>query len=218
MRPEAIVFDLDGTLVDSRQDLAGSVQAAFEAAGLPRPAYDDVVASVGHGAHALLEVLLDRAGIVAPDAALIESIVERFRAHYLEHLLDHTALFPGMEAVLDTLGGRARLAVLTNKPGEMARRIVEGLGLGGRFAWVLGPDDVDALKPDPKGLRWVLARLEVAPERATYVGDMPIDVEVARAAGTRAVGVAWGLAPAGEIEAAGPDALARTVAALPGLV
>jgi len=210
--PDTIIFDLDGTLVDSRQDLADSVQAAFVSLGEPAPDREAVIASVGHGARHLIRVLLPQA---AGDEAWLDRVIAAFRAHYLAHLLDHTHPFEGVPEVLAQLAARVPLAVLTNKPGQMARRLVSGLGLEPHFRFVLGPDDVDALKPDPKGLLTVLERLGARPAQSVYVGDMPVDIEVAHAAGTQAVAVAWGLASAEAVAAAGPD---RTIEETPALL
>ncbi|MDF1563840.1 MAG: HAD-IA family hydrolase [Deltaproteobacteria bacterium] len=204
MSVDAILFDLDGTLVDSRQDLALSVQVAFEELELPVPDFDAVIASVGHGARHLVKVLMPENDW---DEASLDRVIGAFRAHYLEHLLDHTRPFEGLREVVEELSAAVPLAVLTNKPGEMARRIIEGLGWDGAFRFVMGPDDAGSLKPDPVGLLNLLGRMGVEPGRAIYVGDMPIDVEVAKAAGCQSVAVTWGLAEEGAIEVSGPDRL-----------
>ncbi len=215
MSVDAIVFDLDGTLVDSREDLANSVQVAFRSLGLPVPDRDRVIASVGHGARHLVKILLPEHDA---DEAFLDRVVAAFRAHYLEHLLDHTTPFEGLREVVADLGARVPLAVLTNKPGEMARRIIEGLSWSESFRFVLGPDDVEALKPDPRGLLTLLERLEARPAQTIYVGDMPVDVEVAKAAGTRSVAVTWGLAAREDILAARPDQLLDEVEGLRSLI
>jgi len=107
--------------------------------------------------------------------------------------------------LIDSAGDRT-LAVLTNKPGEMSRHILQGLGVAGRFARICGAGDVPAKKPDPAGLRWILEQTGIPPEAAVLVGDSAIDVRTGRAAGVRTVGVTYGLDPA-SLEAMPPDVL-----------
>jgi len=194
-RPEAIIFDLDGTLVDSREDLCLSVQAAFRREGLRAPDYDQVSSAVGHGARALISSLLDQ-GQRGGGEARVDGLLLAFRDIYLEHLLDNTRVYPGLMETLNRLRDQRpalKLAVLTNKPGEMARQICRGLELDGFFEKIYGPDDLNCLKPDPRGLLQLLGELKVEPARAFYVGDMPVDLQLAQAAGCRPLIVAWGL-------------------------
>jgi phosphoglycolate phosphatase len=191
---KAAIFDLDGTLVDSRQDLFLAVDHALRQLGLPPRALDEVLSYVGEGASRLV------ARAVAPHDHLADRALELWCAHYQAHLLDHTVLFPGIRSLLE--GATARIAVHTNKPGEMARRILDGLGILPLFSAVVGGDDAPR-KPDPTGTLAILAAAGVRPEEAVFVGDSRVDVDTARAAGTRMVAVSWGLAPAAELARAG---------------
>lgn len=201
----AAIFDLDGTLVDSVVDLARSVNHALARLGLPERPLTEIATFVGEGARRLLE----RA--VAPRLDLVEPALEAWREHYQEHLLDHTVLFPGLAEVLRE--ARVPLAVHTNKPGRMARRILEGLGVLSRFAEVLGGDEAPR-KPDPAGTRALLARLGVPPAEAIYVGDSTVDLQTARAVPMRVLAVTWGLVPEERLAAAGAEILLRTPAEL----
>lgn len=195
------VFDLDGTLVDSKLDLCLAVNHALRRVGLPERSMDEVATFVGEGAAKLIE----RA--VAPREDLREPALAAWWEHYEAHLLDHTVLFPGLAALLDD--APFALAVHTNKPGRLARSILDGLGVVGRFAAVLGGDEAPR-KPDPAGTRAILGRLGVRPDDAVLVGDSLVDLETARAVPLRFEPVAWGLVPPERLTAAGAPPPART--------
>ncbi len=199
------IFDLDGTLVDSVEDLAASVNHALGVVGLPRRDLDEIRGFVGEGAR----VLLERA--VAPRADLVEPALAAWREHYEDHCLDRTRLYPGIAALLAN-AGRA-LAVHTNKPGALARKILDGLGLRSRFALVLGGDEAPR-KPDPAGVRLIQARVGAAPEETVFVGDSLVDLATARAAGVRHVAVTWGLVPGADLVRAGATELAGSAGEL----
>ncbi len=188
-----VCFDLDGTLVDSRADLAGSINEVLAALGRPRLPPERVQGFVGDGARRLVE----RALGAGASPALIEDALDRFLAHYGEHLLDRTRTYPGVPALLDALGAwGVVLSVLSNKPEGMSRAIVDGLGIGQRFRAVVGGDSLPTRKPDPAGVEHLL-RLCGTPRHAMLlVGDSGIDVRTARAADVAFCGVAWGLTPA----------------------
>jgi phosphoglycolate phosphatase len=202
---KAAIFDLDGTLVDSREDLFLAVDHALRELGLPPRSLEEVLSFVGEGASRLVS----RA--VAPHDHLADRALELWRSHYQAHLLDHTVLYPGLRAVLE--GASATLAVHTNKPGDMARRILDGLGVLPLFAAVVGGDDAPR-KPDPSGTLAILAGAGVPPEEAVFVGDSRVDVETAVAAGTRLVAVTWGLAPTADLARAGATDFAASASDL----
>ncbi|HYD42907.1 MAG TPA: HAD-IA family hydrolase [Anaeromyxobacter sp.] len=188
------LFDLDGTLVDSVDDLATSVNHALARVGLPARDREEIRGFIGDGAR----MLLSRA--VGARLDLLEPALAAWRAHYEDHLLDRTRPYPGVPEVL--AGAGRPLAVLTNKPAPMARRILDGLGLAPRFAAIVGGGDAPA-KPDPAGARALLARAGVRPEDAVLVGDSPVDAQTARNAGMEFVAVTWGLVPREELVRAG---------------
>jgi phosphoglycolate phosphatase len=198
-----VVFDLDGTLVDSARDIAAAVNAALaalEPGTAPLP-LERVVGFVGDGARVLIErVLQHRGSSLRPDRVL-----PLYLEAYRERLLDTTRLYPGVaEALAELQASGRQLAVLTNKPGDLSRTILNGLGVGSRFARIWGAGDVPARKPDPAGFHALLAELGASAEEVWLVGDSPTDVETARAAGARAAGAAWGFDVNG-LRAAAPD-------------
>lgn len=199
------IFDLDGTLVDSVDDLAASVNHALGVVGLPGRTLEEIRGFVGEGAR----VLLERS--VAPHAERLEPALAAWRAHYQDHCLDRTRAYPGIPALL--AGAGRALAVHTNKPGELARKILDGLGLASRFAVVLGGDEAPR-KPDPAGVRLILDRVGASPEETVFVGDSLVDLATARAAGVRHVAVTWGLVPGEALVRGGATELAARVADL----
>jgi phosphoglycolate phosphatase len=196
-----VVFDLDGTLIDSAADLAAAVNATLARIAPEAPALplDRVRSFVGHGAGALVARALSEAGV--PMRA--EDVLPLYLDVYRSRMLDTTRLYPGVAEALGALDGYT-LAVLTNKPGDMSRAILEGLGVARRFIRICGPEDVPASKPDPAGLRQLMDEAGVGPQDATMVGDSPVDVRTGRAAGVLTVGVSYGLDPEG-LRADPPD-------------
>jgi phosphoglycolate phosphatase len=198
--PGLAIFDLDGTLVDSLDDLHASVNHALQAVGLPLRTRQEVHGYVGEGARILLERAL------GPEVHLLEPALAAWRAHYEVHCLDRTRPYPGIEPLL--AGAGRVLAVHTNKPGAMARKILAGLGLLPRFAAVTGGDEAPR-KPDPTGVREIMARTGASPAETVFVGDSRVDVATARAAGVAFVAVTWGFASRAELAAAGATAFAE---------
>jgi phosphoglycolate phosphatase len=174
-----IVFDLDGTLIDSRRDLANATNALLVECGAEPLAEERIGRMVGDGAATLVARAFDASGVTRPPDAL-----ERFLAIYSAHLLDHTQPYPDVPEVLDQLANRVNLAVLTNKPLESTRRILDGLSLARYFApdAVIGGDGPFPRKPDPAGLCHLMARSGARPGHTLMVGDSLIDVRTARAA------------------------------------
>ena len=208
-----IVFDLDGTLVDSARDLAAGVNdmIARLSPGTAPLTEPEVRAFIGEGARLLVARSLAHRGIAHdPDEAL-GVFLERYRLRMLET----TRPYPGVVEALQALSG-CTLAVLTNKPGDLSRAIVDGLGLSHCFARVYGSGDVPR-KPDPAGLRRLMQETGHAPADTLMVGDSGVDVLTGRAAGVRTVGVTFGFAPA-SLREHPPDALLDDLRALPALV
>ena len=176
--PALFVFDLDGTLVDSSQDLAdagNALLAIYGRAPLPR---DQVVGMVGDGARELVRRLLAAAGI----DALVDEALALFLDCYDQRLLATTRPYDGVFAALEALAPQARLAVLTNKPDAATRRLLEGLELLQYFSDIICGDSPYGRKPDPRGLFALLARADVATENALMIGDSMNDLLVAEAA------------------------------------
>ena len=187
-----VVFDLDGTLIDSIGDIAASANQSLveeygERARLPQ---DVVRGFVGSGARQLLERCLGAAAqsAAAQNANDFGRIFDRFLAIYSSRLTATTRLYPGMREALDLLDTAARMAVLTNKPGGMSRVIVQDLGLSGLFIAVIGGDDLPSRKPDPEGLLKIGALAGVGPGETALVGDSAVDIQTAKNAGVLSVG------------------------------
>ena len=176
-----IVFDLDGTLIDSRRDLADAANALLESCGGGPLSEDLIGRMVGDGAATLVARAFAASGLERPADAL-----ERFLRFYERCMLNHTRAYPGIANVLEVLGLRATLAVLTNKPLASTRRILARLDLARHFAAdaVLGGDGPFPRKPDPAGLRHLSARANVAAEATLLVGDSLVDWRTAHAAST----------------------------------
>jgi phosphoglycolate phosphatase len=174
-----VVFDLDGTLVDSRRDLADATNALIVELGGQALSEERVTAMVGDGAAMLVRRALTAAAF-DPDTP---GALDRFLVHYDARLLDYTRPYPGMVATLAALSRRARLAVLTNKPAAATERLLAGLDLRSRFADVVGGDTREGRKPDPKGLIGIIRRASVTPDETLLVGDSGIDLTTARRAG-----------------------------------
>lgn len=180
MSPRLIVFDLDGTLIDSRRDLADAANAALAAYGAHLLSEAVIGRMVGEGAATLIARAFAASGRERPADAL-----DRFLAIYNERLLHHTRVYPKMPEVLAELQKRARLAVLTNKPLDATRRLLAGLDLARYFsdADVVGGDGPFPRKPDPAGLRHLIASAGARPAETVLVGDSVIDWHTARNAG-----------------------------------
>lgn len=209
-----VVFDLDGTLVDSVADLAHAVNDAIlllEPGAEPLP-LERVRAYIGNGARRLMTRSLDAARIEIDVEASLPTFLECYR----KRMLETTRLYPGVGEALARMSGRP-LAVLTNKPGDMSRAILAGLGVAHHFVRVLGGGDGPAHKPDPAGLRLLMAESHSAPQETVMVGDSAIDVDTARAAGALAVGVTYGFAPE-SLSASPPDLLVDDLRRLSDLI
>ena len=210
-----LVFDLDGTLIDSRLDLIHSVNAMLQHIG--RPALDGhVIASyVGDGAPALVR----RAIGDTNDEALFRAAMEYFLGYYRIHKLDHTTVYAGIAETLAGLadpsrgnpsnGVRRQMAVLSNKPVNPSRDIVQALGLGEFFVRIYGGNSFTTKKPDPLGVQTILHETGVAADEALIIGDSSIDVLTGRNAGMWTCGVTYGFAPH-SLEEVPPDVLIET--------
>ncbi|MEO5362232.1 MAG: phosphoglycolate phosphatase [Magnetococcus sp. DMHC-8] len=208
---QAVLFDLDGTLVDSAPDLCGAMNHVLTGRGHPPLALQQVRHLVGNGARTLLARGFwgEEAEPPADDPGF-EAAVADFLDYYRDHLTDHSRPYPGVEAALHTLRQRGlALAVVTNKPAALALSMLERLQLREHFARVVGGDTLPQRKPAPEPLQHVLAHLGVAPRQAVMVGDSAVDVEAARATGCPVVlmshgyrrGVtAWQLHPDGVLD------------------
>jgi phosphoglycolate phosphatase len=183
-----LIFDLDGTLIDSKLDLAQSVNAMLEHMGREPLAHETVYSYVGNGAPMLVRRAL---GEGATDSEC-ENGLAHFLAYYREHMLDNTVTYPGVREGLDQLKGKA-MAVLTNKPVRFSEEILKGLGLSRYFQFVYGGNSFERKKPDPMGVETLLRDFAAPPSDAMMVGDSDVDIRTARNSGIWACGVSYGL-------------------------
>jgi len=188
LRPAALVFDLDGTLIDSRRDITTAINRTRDGYGLPPLALEQVINMVGEGALLLVERAL------GPDipSDRIDEALAAYLDHYWDACLDETRLYPGIEEMLAVLAGSYPLALLSNKGESLSRKVLAGLGLDRFFREILGGDSLPTRKPDPSGLRLVAERLGFPVERVMLVGDTRIDAETAQNAGSPFALVEWG--------------------------
>lgn len=205
----ALVFDLDGTLIDSKIDLANAVNATLIYMGRRELAHNDIFALVGNGAPTLVRRAL---GPETTDEEA-EKGLTFFLKYYREHMLDNTVLYGGVRECLELLQGW-KLSVLTNKPVRFSQAILDGLGIAPYFAYVYGGNSFEKKKPDPMGLQTLLRDFDILPEEAMVVGDSEVDVQTARNAGTWVCGVTYGLGSE-RLPASKPDLLLDNLVELP---
>jgi len=189
-RLRLFIFDLDGTLIDSKLDLALAVNATRAAFRLGPLDHERIFGYIGDGAPLLVRRALDH----TEDDALVEQALGFFLRHYREHMLDNTVAYPGVREGLERLDSDGRLlTILTNKPVRISREILAGLKLDQHFRLVYGGNSFERKKPDPMGVEVILRETRAAKDEALVVGDSEIDVLTARNAGTRVCGVTYGL-------------------------
>ena len=184
MPERTLLVDLDGTLVDSAQDLAHSLNHTLESMGMPHRSHQEIRSFIGQGATTLLIKAL-----ATEDPTRVEEARQRFFTHYDSHCTDHTRLFPGWEEVLES---DIPLVVLTNKPEHFARKILDALHIRHHFKLVIGGDTLAVKKPDLGVTRHVAAELGLSPERFIMVGDGEPDGKLATAGGFPFWGARWG--------------------------
>jgi len=212
-RIKLVLFDLDGTLIDSERDLAASVNAMLVKYGRRELPMEVIGTYIGDGA----PMLIRRALGDPSDRDFLQEALNYFLLHYREHKLDSTRPYAGIQSALEQIGesdGQSRkLAVLTNKPVRVSRDILAGLGLAGNFFQVYGGNSFETKKPDPLGANILMKEAGVAPEETVMVGDSQVDILTARNAGLWSVGVTYGFAPRTLVEVV-PDVLVDSPAEL----
>ncbi len=183
----ALIFDLDGTLIDSKKDLILSVNAMLRHLGRAGLSDDTISGYIGAGAPLLVARAL---GAGASEEEKARGL-EFFLGYYEEHKMDNTRPYPGVPEALAELR-RVPMAVLTNKPFKISRRILEAMGLSGYFRSIYGGNSFDTKKPDPLGAQTILREFGAAPKEALLIGDSEVDIQTARNAGTWAAAVNYG--------------------------
>jgi phosphoglycolate phosphatase len=194
---EAVIFDLDGTLVDSREDIIAAFNQGLRGVGAEAAPKADIQPLIGTPLRTMYEARLPGA-----DPESVGAACEAYRQHYFEHCADRTRPFPGVTACLDRIASLP-LAVATTKKTFMAVRLLETLGLAERFALIQGTDDIPP-KPDPAVLLRVAATLGVRPTRCWMVGDTVHDIDAAKRAGMKSCAVTYGISSRSELERATP--------------
>jgi phosphoglycolate phosphatase len=191
VRPAALVFDLDGTLIDSRQDIATAINRMRGELGLHPLGLEQVVEMVGEGAKVLVRrALADWGEELTPER--LKPILDRYLSYYREVCLDTTIPYPGIEQMLVDLSARYRMAVLSNKGERLSVDILEGLDLAWRFHTILGGDSLPTRKPSPAGVNALADRFNLPVQSLMLVGDSRIDCETARNAGCAFALAEWG--------------------------
>jgi len=200
---DLLIFDLDGTLIDSKLDLAHAVNATRVHMTMPPLEHERVYSYVGNGAPVLIRRAL---GEQATEVEVQEAL-EFFLEYYREHYLDYTILYPGVRESLDRLRDAGKqMAVLTNKPVRISTAILEGLQVGPHFFRVYGGNSFDFKKPNPIGVETLIRESGIAAKRALMIGDSSVDIHTARNAGIRSAGVTYGFQPETLVDPA-PDRL-----------
>ena len=189
---DLLIFDLDGTLVDSKLDLAQAVNATRSHMGMSPLDNERVYSYVGNGA----PVLIRRAMGAQATEPEVQEALEFFLEYYREHYLDYTTLYPGVREALDRLRAAGkRMAVLTNKPVRISRAILEGLGVAGHFFQIYGGNSFDLKKPAPVGVAALIKETGIPADRCLMIGDSSVDIQTARNAGVASCGVTYGFQP-----------------------
>jgi phosphoglycolate phosphatase len=205
-----LIFDLDGTLIDSKLDLANSVNATLEHMGRAHLACEKIYSLVGNGAPVLIRRALGE-GVTEEEA---KEGLGFFLSYYRMHMLDNTVTYPGVRQGLKLLENYP-MAVLTNKPVRFSQGILDGLGLAPYFKFVYGGNSFQKKKPDPMGVEVLLRELAANPREAMMVGDSEVDVRTARHAGIWACGVSYGLGVEG-LRVDPPDIMLDSLTELAG--
>ena len=217
LTPTAIAFDLDGTLIDSRGDIVAATNHALRRSGraaLPAPV---IVHFVGDGARSLCA----RAARLPETDPAVDGLVDDFAAYYLAHPVDSTRWMPGAKETITALAERmpgVALAVCTNKPAAITAAVLAGLGVRDRFRAVVAGGDTPDKKPSPGPLLRLAELVGQPPAHMVMVGDGPQDIEAARAAGMRSIGIESGYGARGKLEASRPDVMLASFAELPEVV
>ncbi|MFQ5597914.1 MAG: HAD family hydrolase [Nitrospiria bacterium] len=199
-----LIFDLDGTLIDSKRDIAKSVNKTFRDIGLPEKPQEVIYGFVGNGVR---QLIVD--AVASEDPQLINRSLKIFEQHYLAHLLDETRLFPGIASVLYHYESKKK-ALVTNKPAKYTDKIIMGLGVKTLFDSVIAGDPTIELKPHPEMILKTLEAVKTEPSDAVMIGDSLNDIHAARSAGVRICGVGYGFGDTEVLKSAGLDYFVET--------
>jgi phosphoglycolate phosphatase len=207
---QLILYDLDGTLVDTLEDITAAANHMRQALGEPPLTAEAVKPLVGHGLHQLVQRCLG-----TPDRCAVERGAAIYRAYYTEHLADASRLYPGVREVLEHFKGR-RQAVVTNKSNPFSRDLLERLGVASYFFEIVGGEAPYPKKPDPAGVQALMRASGAGPAQTLFIGDSPTDIETARNAGVAVAALLQGFSEPADLLAAAPDILVRDLTELLG--
>lgn len=191
MPVELIIFDLDGTLIDSSIDITNAINYAIEPYGVKPITIEETIGLVGEGITRLMEKIVDRSQTKEIDKDIL---VDRFLQHYSTHLVDKTTVYPGVRETLERLEGYKK-AVISNKREALSTRILSDLGLLKYLDLVVGSDTTPERKPSPIPILHVLSKLNIKSENAIIIGDSNFDIEAGKAAGIKTIAVTYGYRP-----------------------
>lgn len=200
---DLILWDLDGTLIDSKRDIANSVHYTLKTLGLPQISDELIYSFVGNGVTPLIQQSVSQ-----PGGSTFKEALEIFMKHYNEHCLDTTLPFPGILDVLNQLS--QTMVVITNKSQGFSEKIIRGLGLDLFFKGIYGGDTSFPKKPDPAIVHHLLKQFGVSSEKTIIIGDSRVDMETGKNAGILTCGVTYGFRPRSELEEVGCDYLVGT--------
>jgi len=203
-----ILYDLDGTLADTRRDIINGVRYALETLKGPELTDEEIKDCVGTGLHALIKQVFR-----TEDEKLADQGSKLYREHYKKHMLDHTQLYPGAREFLEYFRGRQQ-AVITNKPNPFSSQILEALGVAHYFFAILAGDNGLPFKPDPAAIHHLMEETDAKEGEVLFVGDSPIDIQAARNAGVEIVTLSHGFASEATLVAAKPDHIVHDFAEL----
>lgn len=195
-----LIFDLDGTLIDSRADLTASIYYALKTLGIEECPPQNVYGDLKKGSLVTIRDCLE----IANTLNQCDKAVGLFRAHYAEHLLDHTVMYPDVIATLEWFRGKKK-AIVTNKFQELAETIVRNMNIIGQFDLILGGDTLPFEKPSPELIFHVMNSLDTLPDQTVMVGDTALDIHMGKGAGVCTCGVTYGFGPREDLERSGAD-------------
>jgi phosphoglycolate phosphatase len=187
MAIQVVIFDLDGTLVDSSIDICHAINYALEGLNVPAVTVPKTISLIGEGITRLFEKVIEIHHIPSDK----EPLIRRFLDHYSAHLADNTTVYPGVMDTLESLNGCPKV-VISNKREDFSARLLELLGMRKYFDFVVGSDTTPEKKPSPVPIRYVLSKFGIRPEEAVIIGDSTFDIEAGKAAGIRTIAVTYG--------------------------
>lgn len=207
-----LIFDFDGVIIDSRDDIAGAVEYSLKHFGRPPLPRDEIISYIGWGADNLI-----RSCFKGCDDEVIREAISFYKKYYLDNSVKETKLYKNVEETLDFFKGK-KIALVTNKPEDISLSILDKLGVADRFNIVIGPESLKKLKPDPEGILKVLDAFREDPKKTIMIGDTYTDVEAGKAAGTYTCGVTYGIGSTEDLLKASPDYIVDDIIKLTDII